>query len=238
MPVSAKIPEPARAKQPGFSFRALPPAPVPLSPTAQRLARELIVYHEPEHELSAAYGSLAAAIAAQLPEARAHILLFAKASQELSGGAMVLNLALARVAEVPGRVVVVDANLRSPDTAKLLGLTAAPGLHEVLAGSIALRRAVRESGCEGVDILTAGDPAGDTAGLLAGQAMQAALRHLRNDYRWVLVSAPHWDGRPDIVALAGACDVVYLYTTSDDDELKQIIPRQGGALRGCIILND
>jgi Mrp family chromosome partitioning ATPase len=108
----------------------------------------------------------------------------------------------------------------------------------VLAGILSLKCAVRESGLEGLHVLAAGEGAQDPAGLLAGQAMHAVLRHLRDRYRWIFVSAPAWDGRPDIVALASACDAVYLVTTNENDDLKHIIPQQGGHLRGYLIISE
>jgi Mrp family chromosome partitioning ATPase len=222
----------------GIVFRAIPPEPATLPVPAQRFAAELFVFHQPDHPTSAQYRRVLAGLKAQLPAAQAQILLFTTPDEDFHPGKLVLNLAIARVREGLGRIVVVDADLRTHELASLVGLPAEPGLANVLAGTTSLRRAVQETGFEGLDLLAAGAGPQDPAGLLAGQAMHAVLRHLRDRYRWVLVSAPPWDGRPDIVALATACDAVYLVTPHEADELTHVIPRQGGVLRGCIIVGE
>ena len=54
------------------------------------------------------------------------------------------------------RVLVVDAHLRQPAVAERLGLSASPGLREVLAGSIALERALQPTEQPNLFALTAG----------------------------------------------------------------------------------
>ena len=71
--------------------------------------------------------------------------------------------------------------------------------------------------------------------------LQAADFDSREQYDLVLVDAAPWDGRPEIVALACACDGVYLCLPEKDQEtpetanLLQVIPEQGAPLRGCIL---
>ena len=57
----------------------------------------------------------------------------------------------------------------------------------------------------------------------------------------VVVDGPSWDGRPEVVALALACDAVYLVLpdaeaeSREADSLCQLIPEQGARLAGCIL---
>jgi Mrp family chromosome partitioning ATPase len=141
---------------------------------------------------------------------------------------------------VPG-VIVVDAHPRRPAVAERLGLPAAPGLAEVLAGTLSLQRAVQETGLTNLRALTAGQPRPAGSTRLAGEAMRAVLRHLRQRYDLVLVDGPVWDGRPDVLTLGSASDALYVVLRQSDagtpvaDDLVEVIPQYGCPLRGCVL---
>jgi tyrosine-protein kinase Etk/Wzc len=221
-----------------LAFKAIPAEPATLPPPAQRFAPELRVLHHPDHAESRQYRQVLSSLKTQLPAAAPHALLFAGSSDQLRTGPLVLNLAIACAQEGPGPLVVVDAALRHPEIGKLLGLPVEDSsLRSVLAGNVSLKRAVRESGLERLHVLLAGESAEDPVGLLAGQAMLATIRHLRDRYRWVFISGPVWDGRPDVVALGSVCEAVYLVTRDENDDLKHVIPQQGGNLRGYLVIS-
>jgi Mrp family chromosome partitioning ATPase len=126
--------------------------------------------------------------------------------------------------------------------ARKLGLPPAPGLQEVLAGTVSLQRAVQETEQPNLRALTAGGAAAHGPTHVAGDAVRWILRHLRQRFHWVLVDAPHWDGRPEVVALGAACDAVCLMLPQAEAKapetaaLLQMIAEQGSPLRGCILL--
>jgi len=241
-----KRPPAINAESPGttsgrVAFRPLGQEPAPLPPAAKRFAPGLVAFHKPDDPVSEQYRVLARELETQLTAGKPHLLLFAAANRSTQTTTMVLNLAITRAKKENTTGVVLDANLLQPGVAEQLGLPATPGLGEVLAGSISLHRAVRESGLERLHVLTAGKTADGGNCLIASQAMQAVLRHLRGRYSWVLVAAPFWEGRPELVTLSCACDAVYLVlseTESDSSlvrDLMHMIPRQGVSLRGCIL---
>src|SRR5207302_4777051 len=132
---------------------------------------------------------------AQLPAGRAQVLLFSAAVPGAGTTTTLLNLAITAARQGKARAVVVDAHLRRPTLAARLGLPAGPGLNEVLAGAVSLKRALRETGQANLHLLTAGEIAsfsGPTAVYVAGEAMRSVLRHLRDRFDLVLVDAPPW----------------------------------------------
>jgi len=225
-----------------IALQRLPLISPPLPPVPQRFAPELVAFHRPDDPLSEQFRTLATDLTDQLPSEQPQVLLFTAATAATDTTTVLLNLGISRVRQRKAGVAVVDANLRQPTVAERLGLPVFPGLCDVLAGKLALQRAVRESGLDGLYVLTAGKTPEDMPGLLAGEAMRAILRHLRQRFEWVLVAAPHWDGRPDLVALAAGSDAVYLVVTQSEadsqevEELLEIIPRQGTSVRGCIMV--
>ena len=52
-----------------------------------------------------------------------------------------------------------------------------------------------------------------------------------------------WDGRPETICLGVLGDAVYVVAPQNDEgspevvELMRLIPRQGGRLHGCILIN-
>jgi capsular exopolysaccharide synthesis family protein len=223
-----------------IAFQPFPAVPPPVPPPAERFASDLVAFHRPDHSVSEQYRSLLNAMAPALSPGHAQVLLLAAASQKAGTTTTLLNLAIT-AARGKLRVVVVDADVRRPAIAQRLGLALAPGLHEVLAGTTSLQKALQETGQVNLHALTAGEigPAGGAR--LAGEAMRSVLRHLRSRFDLTLVDTLPWDGRPDVVGLGSYCDSVYLVVRhaeaekSEVTDLVHLITQQGGRLRGCIL---
>jgi Mrp family chromosome partitioning ATPase len=219
-------------------FRPLPPEPSPVGPVHRRFAPELIAFHRSEHPASEQYRALAEGIAGQLPAGRPQVLLFTSLTPEVGTTTVLLNAAITFARQGRLRVCVVEANLRRPALARRLGLPEAPGLRDVLAGTATLTEALQETGQPNLLALTAGD--GESPRWL-GDALRPALRQLRERFDLVLVDAPCWDGRPEMVALGSACDQVYLVLPEAEDETPdteawvRTMPQEGARLRGCIV---
>jgi capsular exopolysaccharide synthesis family protein len=88
------------------------------------------------------------------------------------------------------RVLLVDADLRTAAVGRRLGLPAAPGLSEVIAGSLPVQSALRQWQGTGL-VLTAGSAAEDAGALLASPRLTALLDQVEKAFDVVLVhSAP------------------------------------------------
>jgi Mrp family chromosome partitioning ATPase len=221
-------------------FRPLPAEPT-VEPALRRFAPELIAYHRSEHPVSEQYRVLTTAISAQLPAARAQVLLFTAVTPEAGTTTVLLNAAITYARQGRLRVAVIDANLRRPALARRLGLPEAPGLRDFLAGKVSLGQALRETGQPNLLALTVGDTGTIASGRHLGESLRRVLGQLRERFDLVLVDAPCWDGRPELVALGTACDAVYLVlpereaNAPEAQDLIRMIPQHGGRLRGCIL---
>jgi succinoglycan biosynthesis transport protein ExoP len=98
------------------------------------------------------------------------------------------NLAVA-IAKTATTVVVVDANIASPELTAVLDARGSRGLTDVLAGRVGLDEALRP-GPHGTTVLSVGRHPGATAELLATAAMRDLLETLRERFDVVLVDAP------------------------------------------------
>lgn len=96
-----------------------------------------------------------------------------------------VNLALAYL-EMGQRVLIVDADLRRPQVASLLGVENAVGLASVLVDAVSTEDAV-VSTATGLDVLTAGEHVPNPAQLLASHRMSELVDALRPDYDLIVI---------------------------------------------------
>jgi Mrp family chromosome partitioning ATPase len=240
-PPTAVVVEPPAAQQPPVIVAFRPLAfEAPLAPAKERVATELLTFHQPDHAVSRQYAEVAKAIEQQQPAGKSRVLLFTAAAGADSSE-VVLNLAVVQARRRTTRLIVVDAQLEVGRTTGRLGLAGRAGLRDVLGGFCSLERALIDTGIESLAALTAGRE-NPLPCLVAGEAMLSVLRHLRAKYDCVMIDAPAWSGRPDVTALGAACDAIYVVVSKAEAEsevtrnLLQLIPLQGGSLKGCVLI--
>jgi capsular exopolysaccharide synthesis family protein len=110
-----------------------------------------------------------------------------------------LNLALTMAQEFQRRVLILDADLRSPNVHTLLGLPAGPGLVEVLTGTAGLEEALVEIPEHHLTVLRAGRTYERPAEMLGSGPMRRLVDSLRTQFDRIVV-----DSAPTTVADAGA----------------------------------
>ena len=224
----------------GASYQGTAVAPPILAPAARRFAPQILAYHQPDHPVSEQYRSLLTHLTTPTSAGRSQVLLLASAAAATGTTTVALNLAVTR-AKQGSQVVVVDANLREPAVAARLGLPEAPGLRDVAATSVPLSRALQETGLDGFWALAAGEANSPATEWPPGEALRAVLRQLRDQFDWILVDSPSWDGGPEMVSIASACDAVYLVLRPGEvaappvSQLGRLIPHLGSRLGGYIL---
>jgi Mrp family chromosome partitioning ATPase len=77
------------------------------------------------------------------------------------------------------RVLLVDANFKTPGLHREFGLPLGPGLSDLLAGLTTLRQAVQTADGSGLCVLTAGTPSLASLSLFTGPAFETMKGHLR-----------------------------------------------------------
>ncbi len=223
----------------GVAFRTLPVS--PRLPEKRRLwfAPELIAFHSPNAPTSRQYADLLATIveAARAPGDVRNLYLFTGVRPQVGTTTVLLNLAIT-AARKETRVIVVDANLRSPAIAERVGLEPHPGLTEILNGDATTQEALRATAQPNLHILATGAPA-------ALWADSSSLRELFHELcglaDLVFIDAPAWDGRGAASGLASISEVVFLVVPSREadsppaTELVTKLPAKGVPLAGCIL---
>jgi Mrp family chromosome partitioning ATPase len=177
---------------------------------------------------------------------RGQVIVVAGASRGSASTVVAANLAAA-FARTGGQTVLVCAHL--PDSVaelapvtRLLGVRAVPGLSDVLAGKVALGRAVqRASRQPRLSVITTGGTA-SAAGLLQSQMLRDALSSLRRQAEYVVIEAPATSTSADAQSVASLADIalvaVELKRTryADVSDAAEQLRRVGTPLLGAVVL--
>src|SRR4051794_14171798 len=120
-----------------------------------------------------------------------------------------VNLAVA-LAETSARVLLVDADLRRPSLATVLGLEGAAGLTTVLLDRAEPDDIVQDWGTAGLHVLTSGPLPPNPSELLGSPRMRHLIAELRTDYDYVVLDSAPLLPVTDSAVLAGLVDGVLL----------------------------
>ncbi len=137
---------------------------------------------------------------------RPRAIMFTSACSGSGTSTVIFHLAQT-IARGGKRVIVVDADLRSPTVHRLFGVGETPGLEDVLLGSTEAAAALQAS-AEGVEILPSGAPAGELADLFASPGMVRLLDELRARADVILIDTPPVIPFAEVRALAAMVDGV------------------------------
>lgn len=121
----------------------------------------------------------------------------------------VANLAIA-LAQMRGRVLLVDSDLRRPVLHHLFGVPRETGLTDVLVGSLAWREAVCATGVPNLDLLPSGHLPPNPPDLLGSTRMKSLIQEATAQYDMVLLDSPPALPFADASTLASIVDGVFL----------------------------
>ena len=111
-------------------------------------------------------------------------------------------------------VTLVDADLRRPNVAPVLGMDDAVGLTDVLTGRVELADAVQEHpDVEGLSVLTSGSKPPNPSEILGSQAMRTLLKELSSD-GMVIIDAPPLLPVTDAAVVAHAADGAFVVVSA------------------------
>ena len=101
----------------------------------------------------------------------------------------------ATMAEVRGRVLLIDADMRKPRVHRVFGLSNRRGLTDLLRGEAPLEAAsegglFQPSGLAGLTVLTSGPPFLKAPNLLHSQTLRELLEHLEHEFDAIIIDTP------------------------------------------------
>jgi len=108
------------------------------------------------------------------------------------------------------KVLLVDANLRSPILHMFFDLERGNGLTELLAGGASGDAIIRKTSTPGLSLVTAGAPTQDAPRLLGSAHLKEVLTEWRERYSWIIVDTSPALAYADAVVLGRMMDGVIL----------------------------
>ena len=152
--------------------------------------RPLIVQDDPRSPRAESFRSLRTNLQFLDFDGRARSFVVTSAIQGEGKTTTVANLGIA-LSDAGARVVIVDADMRRPQLAEMMGVEGAVGLSDVLIGKVSLVEAIQPWGSEGrLSILPAGQIPPNPSELLGSQWATDMIDSLNETFDVVLIDAP------------------------------------------------
>ena len=165
---------------------------------------------DPKSEVSEAYLTIRSNLALSSTRGVPGVLMIT--SSRAAEGKSTTSYALARILARTGkRVIIIDADMRSPSVHNAFGMTNGQGFANFLAGEDDLALLINHSDMSNLDVMTAGPTPPSAAELLSGDRTGTLISKLRENYDHVVVDAPPLLGIADAPLLSKSVDgVVYV----------------------------
>jgi capsular exopolysaccharide synthesis family protein len=145
-----------------------------------------------------------------------------------------VNAALALGKGGRNRVVLVDADLRRPGVAQMLGLRANKGLVDIVAGRASLDDCLWRFGADELYVLPAGSPPDDLAGTLYDPRMGDLMAALKQRFDFVIVDTPPVLPLADVPTLSRDLDGAVLVVRANHTP-KELVNAAIDALYGVTV---
>lgn len=107
-------------------------------------------------------------------------------------------------------VVAVDCNVYSPALHTLFGLSNEHGLTDVLDKKLDLKKAIQQSSCEGLSILSSGVPSTNSSRLLDTSQMDELIHDLSQQFDYIVLDTPAYPFLAGMPALVQKADGLIL----------------------------
>ncbi len=167
---------------------------------------------------------------------------FAFTSPQMGDGktTVIVNLAVS-MAQSGRSVLLVDADLRRPSVARILGLKGVDGLPKLLADGTDPWDLVMSSETENLSVLPCGAPPENPAELLTSPRFAEFLRLAQERYDYVLIDCPPILAVADPCIIAGVTDAVVLVVRiarsgrTEARHVKELLEDAGANLIGAIV---
>ncbi len=151
------------------------------------------------------------------------------------------RLAAAIVQAERSRVLLVDANLRSPSQHLAFGVRRSPGFIDVTADGTEVQTAELATSDLGFALLPVGQSQEDPIHLMRESHLASAMGELRKSYDWIVVDGPPVTIYAEAATLSSLADATILVVRAEStraevaDRAKRIIIESGGNLVGAIL---
>jgi polysaccharide biosynthesis transport protein len=202
---------------------------------SERAGRNLGLFEE-------SVDSLRTSLVLSAPLRDMQVLAITSASNSEGKTSIALQLAVSIARASSQRVLLIDADMRSPDIHRLLGLRREPGMAEVLSHQCSVQEGIVTDWSNSVHVMPAGKLSASPHKLLGNGALKALLDEVRPLYRYIVIDTPPILPASESLVLARSADVCLICAMRDVsriDRLRRSSDRlvAAGARPAGIVLN-
>ncbi|WEZ07322.1 CpsD/CapB family tyrosine-protein kinase [Priestia flexa] len=183
--------------------------------------QSLIAYSNPNSLISDQFRTIRTNIQFLMKEKKNYLLLITSAEQGTGKSMIAANLATS-IAQKQ-RVLLIDANLRSPFIHTIFKLSNKVGLTDVLERTADLVEAIYQPAIGQLEILTSGKPSYNPAELLGSDTMIRLMQIIVNRYDVVIIDSPSVLDFTETRLMANRCHGVVLVLKQGKIKPQQLI---------------
>ncbi|RVU83805.1 polysaccharide biosynthesis tyrosine autokinase [Leucothrix sargassi] len=169
----------------------------------------LLAHMEPRSPLAEAIRSLRTSLKFSTQYGAPRVTFITSSNPSEGKSSIALNLATA-YAQVGGKVLLIDADLRNPSIHQLLKLDNLEGLTNYLAGAGDAENISRPCLIKQLRVITSGPIPPDPVELLSGKRMQALLDAASEEFDHIIIDGPPVIGLADALVLSNLADATIL----------------------------
>ncbi|MEJ6951727.1 CpsD/CapB family tyrosine-protein kinase [Natronospora cellulosivora (SeqCode)] len=186
---------------------------------------ELIVKNNPKSPVAEAYRNIRTNLSFLSPDKPLKTLLFTSSGTAEGKSLTLVNIALSMV-QNGKKVIIIDADLRKPMQHKFFEMSNFTGLSSILTGEIELENGLRETGIEGLQLISTGVIPPNPAELLNSRRMEKLLKEAEEVADIILIDSPPVIAVTDAAVLANKVDGVILVIASHQTDKEILIKSQ------------
>jgi capsular exopolysaccharide synthesis family protein len=199
--------------------------------------RATATHHPPDESEEDDYRRLRASLLFTPSYSEVHTIIVTATRHGEGATRVAVGLAKALASEGDTRVLLVEANMRSPSLSRVLPLADGPGLSDYLAGEASPESLVKRLGDVNLSIVTAGD----RPGMVDCEAIITAIAELTPNFDFVIIDAPPVNRYADVSVLGPKVDGVILVVQADEtpvadaENAKRTLDRVGARIFGVVL---
>lgn len=149
-----------------------------------------------------------------IPERNIKAILFASCNEGEGASTVILHFASA-LASGGEKVLLVDANLRSPSLHAALNVGRDNGFTDLMLGRSTLTRVIKETKIPNLSVISSGTPHPGPISLLESDSLEAYVAGMKEKAQWILFDAPPLARFMDAIVLASRVDGVVMVVEAE-----------------------
>jgi capsular exopolysaccharide synthesis family protein len=205
-----------------------------------RVHYSICSFHKPKSRESEVFRGLRTSLFFSGEGAGCSVIMSTSPNKGDGKSTMITNLAVS-IAQAGYKVLLIDCDMRRPSSHKLLGLSNALGLSDLLGGNKKPGEVIQSTETENLSVITSGPCPSNPAELLTSPGFESFLKTAREKYRFVLLDCPPVLAVADPCIIAPRADgVVMVIRVAQDSRpqalrAKEMLQRVNGRILGVVV---